>query len=121
MKRIILLLSMMIGFSVIGIAGVKVVVTKSGGGFWGYSSITEYHNTTTNEHKLTCSGSGWSSCSWDSQPPKVSSYSLADDYVKSQIENGNLTGSAVISGAKVEWVGSDIYNYNLFIDAVTEE
>lgn len=95
-KQILVVLSIMLIATSSSFAD-RIKISKEGGGCNGYDKITEDHNSSTNNHALTCKDPGNEQCVWE-YPPKVADYpvTIVEDieaYVDNLVLNGTTNAS----------------------------
>lgn len=93
-----------------------IEVTKYGGGPNGYYYVHETHEK--GNAKLNCEGAGYDQCGWTTPP--TDHEANAELYVSEQISQGITSGSTTMDGYLIKWVGSDIYNYKMTEDAISD-
>lgn len=91
---------------------------KYNGGSAGYKSVSESHTGGTST--LICEDPGDQSCEFLINP--IHNLEILDAFriAEQNINEGNHVGEIENNGKKLEWNGSDIYNYEVYIHDVGE-
>lgn len=91
-----------------------VIVTKQNGGRNGY--VDENHSPGLST--LDCKDRGRTICEFTIDPILNLSYQSAASIADDNISNGKASGNEVMGNYKIEWIGTDIYNYELTLTEI---
>ena len=108
MKKIVFLVLIMVAMLSVAKAA-TITRTMSGGGPFGYQTVTETTNTETGDKTITCQGMGWTQCPLAATGAANIPIGVQQElfgYADSQIASNILSGTYTSNGYTVTWTAT---------------
>ncbi|WP_413670122.1 hypothetical protein ACEN9X_09385 [Mucilaginibacter sp. Mucisp86] len=115
MKKVILTAFAIVGILATGNAKTIVINKCDPSSTGGYKDVGWSHSTENDTHQMSCMNPGDKACKWDTDPWGKTQLDDVDQAVTGQIMKGNLTGSIVVDGARVDWDAVELNNFSYTI------